>query len=339
MSFKLMLKEMHPGVAEMDAIYSFYCEHNGKIYEDCSGAQFMLFADDSDVKVNGADIIVPYFVRQQKRTITVKAVLNHECSYVGGEPASDEYKLSFSTVFKDEPSLFDDFDTLDRNVWQGGEAGWEYRGAKEGYVENSNLVLPVSTKQPIIMETTSKSFKQTYGSFTACMKFPEYTTTPCASNCAFWLCSNVMDDSSIMFKKNPKWSDENCREHAGEFDIIEYSAAFGDFGTASVHWYGWTPGMHQQSGKGGLPMPGIRDGYHKISLVWEPNAIYWYYDGKLTRVYRGEGVEGVGEKPGAEMVVLFQHNRCKGDSWEGVTVDEDGVLKFCIDWVKVYPIK
>lgn len=339
--FKLKLKEMHPGVAEMDAIYEFYCEYKDKVYENCASAWFYLYTDDPDIKINGNEVIVPYFVRQEGRSVTVHAELNH---FLDPQlEGYDSYTLEFNTFFETEPSFFDDFENHDK--WSV-DGGWADSGYTGGIIEDSDMVFRMTVDEPWHLVNTGKTFQQTFGCFSASMKFPEYNNSPCACNCAFWLCSNVLTPEKIMFSRNPESNMAYGRDHAGEIDIIEYSPAFGDFGTASVHYHGWGKYL-VSSGKGEIPMYGIRNGYHISSLVWEPDALYWYYDGRLVRVYKGEIIQGAGKEPGGDMIVLLQSNihmnpkqEEKGKkTWVGRTLIQDFPMEFRTDWVKVHALK
>lgn len=343
----LKLKEMHPGVADMDAAYEFYCEYDGKIFEDCKGAEFYLYCTDKDIKINGNKVIVPYFVRQEGRSITVYAELNDFINKIGErEEAKAEYQLQFKTFFNNEPSFFDDFETLNTNLWSDCKFGTLDNCEQPGYIENSDLVYKMTLEKPSHYLSTSHSFSQTYGSFSARIKFPEYSNTPNSANCAFWLCSNVTQSDKIMWNRNPESDKEFGSDHAGEIDIIEYSPIFGDYGTCALHYNGWGPYL-KSTGCGGLYMHRIREGYHVISLVWEPNALYWYYDGDLTRVYRGDGIIGAGKEPGGDMVIILQCNIEQGEkvngrntqTWYGRGLDADLPQEMRVDWVKVHSIK
>ena len=343
-NFKLKLKEMHPGVADMDAIYEFIVEYGDKTWYECAAAYFYLYTDDKDVKINGNEVIVPYFVRQEGRSVTIHAELN---DYMHPEnDAHDTYTLEFKTVYENEPSFFDDFETFDDSKWTNGPDGWEYKNHNGGFVEDGDMVLRLTIDDPRHVVTTANKFGQTFGCFSASMKFPEMKNSPSTCNCAFWLCSNVLKPEEIMFNRNPESDQEFGRDHAGEIDIIEYSPAFGDYGTASIHYRGWGKYI-KSSGKGCLPMPGIRNGYHTVSFVWEPDACYWYYDGRLTRAFRGEQIVGAGKEFGGDMVVLLQsciHMNPKEETkgkktWIGRTIIEDFPMEFRTDWVKVHALK
>lgn len=342
--FELKLKQMHPGVADMDAKYTFYCEYNDKIIENSWDAMILLKTDCSEVKVNGLDVIVPYSFRQAGRTVKVTAILNDYMTKTEGLTA--DYVLTFSTAFSDEPTLFDDFDgPLNTDIWTEGEESWEYKGAQPGRIENSDYVMNIDKDKRLNMLTTAKSFQQTFGCFSANMKFPEYKNTSCTCNCAFWLCSNVLKPEEIMFKRNPDFNEKFGRIHAGEIDIVEYSPTFGDHFAGTIHWHGWTNGIHRQSGDTSLAAPKIREGYHVISLIWEPGVLYWYFDGELVRTYKGEGIETAGQEFGADMVVLLQMGYHKPapdkyqGNWIGRTFEEDLPLEFRTDWVKVHALK
>ena len=346
--FELKLKEMHPGVAEMDATYDFYVEYDGKVIEDCRGAEFYLLCSDKDIKINGNQVIVPYSVRQEQRPVTVHAEL---CDFIGKAEerveASDDYTLEFKTVFSDEPTFFDDFETLDTSVWSDGSSfTYTFRRNTHGYIEGSDLVFKMTLDDPCKMAHTAASFTQTFGSFSARIKFPEYSSAPNACNCAFWLCSNCTKSDEIMWNRNPESKQEKGSDHAGEIDIIEYSPAFGDYGTCALHYNGWGPYL-KSTGKGGIYMPAIREGYHVISLVWEPDHLYWYYDGRLFRSYTGPGIIGAGREEGGDMVVLLQsHVQWEKletgravQTWYGRGIEESFPQEMRTDWVRVHSIK
>lgn len=341
--FKLFLPQMHPGVADMDAIYSFACEYNGKTYKDNSAdAQFMLSTDSKEVCVNGLDVIVPYSFRQAGKTVRVTAVLN---DYMNKVTDTTYFDLSFSTKFSEEPTFFDDFEFFDKTKWRAGEEAWEYGKMPDPVIDNSDIVFEETCyEQTHRLISTAHSFQQAFGCFSARLKMPQIKSTECTCNMAFWLCSNVFEPDKIMFKRNPQVDTLFGREHAGEIDICEYSGAFGDFTALSYHHYGW--GQYHIGSGFCAPTPNVRDGYHIFSLVWEPDVLYWYYDGKLIRVINDESIKDAGKEPGGEMVVILQsgfsyppQNAEFRGTWTGLSDPEDFPMEFRADWVKVHAIK
>lgn len=338
-NYQLNLEQMHPGVVNRDAKYKFYITKDGKRFCQDGDAYFLLQTDDLDVKVNGTEIIVPYFVRQEKRSVVINAIPN-DYMKVGYEGIAS-YTLKFETAFGEQPSFYDDFETYDLTKWQ---EGWDQVGRRPvtgGWVENGDLVLELDGKEYGFRTiSTADSFSQAFGCFTASIKFPEMTNTPVSSNCAFWLASNTLHPENIMFKRNPCATTEKGTQHAGEIDIMEYSCAFGDNTSASLFYYGWCNKNSVHSGMSNLPAPGIRDGnYHEISLSWVPGAIYWYFDGELIRVYDSEDIADVGLEPGAEMVVILQHNHAPAETWIGNSNYNKYPIQMRVDWVKVYALK
>ncbi len=346
---KLNLRQMHPGVAEMDAIYQFSCEYNGKVYFDNSGdTMFMLSADSDEVRVNGLDVIVPYSFRQAKKTVRITAQL---CDYYKKITDQAYYDLSFLTAFSDETTFFDDFEEFDKNKWRSGNEAWEYGEMPEPVIEGSDIVFEATSyEQPFRLISTAHSFKQAFGCFSARLKMPDYKNTECTCNMAFWLCSNVFEPEKIMFKRNPQVKEAFGRSHAGEIDIVEYSGAFGDFSALSYHHFGW--GKYHISSGLCAPTPGVREGYHIFSLVWVPDALFWYYDGHLIRVIDDETIKDAGKEPGGEMVVILQSGFSKPThefpseenknilcTWTGMSNPNDFPMQFRADWVKVHALK
>ena len=67
--------------------------------------------------------------------------------------------------------------------------------------------------------------------------------------------------------------------------------------------------------------------------------MYWYYDGKLLRVYDTPDIAEVGIENSAEMVVLLQMGKHNSETWIGKPMPNDGKLQMRTDWVKVYALK
>ena len=338
---KLSLKQMHPGVADMDSVYEFYCEYDGKaFYDNTQCPMFMLSTDCEDVTIHGLDVIVPYSFRQARRTVQIKAVMN---DYINKVTDTAYYDLSFATTFIEEPTFFDDFETYDESKWKAGSEGWEYGETPKPYIDGSDIVLTSTKEHPLLIISTAHSFQQTYGCFSAKLKMPERKNSACQCNMAFWLCSNVFEPEKIMFKRNPQVEEPFGRNHAGEIDIVEYSCAFGDYSAMSYHHYGW--GQYSRHNGYCAHTPGVRDGYHIFSLVWEPDAIYWYFDGRLSRVINNDSIKDAGKEPGGDMVMLLDsasftlENREYKGNWVGMHDPKDYPLEFRADWVKAHALK
>jgi len=336
-NFELKLEQWHPGAAHYDAQYSFVAAKDGEVIAKTGYGTCLLYCEDTRIKINGMDVLVPFEVRQEQKDIVIFAVPNDYANQ--GFEGTASYTLRFNCALTKEPTFFDDFDTFDTDKW---EVGWEYNGIG-GYVENSNLVFKMDDEcqKHCRVISTAHSFAQTFGSFTARIKVPGYNNTAQSCACDFWLCSNVLHPETGFWKENPAYPREEYREHMGEIDIMEYSPAFGDYTTASLHYYGWVPGRLRSSGMGNLHVPGIREGYHDISVTWVPGGIYWYYDGKLTRAYDTEDIAEVGVKEPADMVVLLQACKPTREHWVGKPLPQDKSedLIMYTDWVRVYGIK
>ena len=95
-----------------------------------------------------------------------------------------------------------------------------------------------------------------------------------------------------------------------------------------------------------MPTPGVRNGYHIFSVVWEPDALFWYYDGRLIRALTDDSIKDAGKEPGGEMVMILQCGfgyppegaEYKG-TWLGLSDPADFPMVFRADWVKVHAIK
>lgn len=261
----------HPGVAEMDADYSFYAADTDYIPEE----YLTLSSNDERVTVNGMRITVPYEVRKGGTlTLTVRDSRN-------GKTGS--YTMSF-IGFSEQPTFNDDFDALDTDVWKQcrDNDGNLY---KSGTVMDGKLVFTIEKEgEPRCLLTTEGSFSQAYGCFSAVMKMPKIGS----GNASFFMTGNN-------YKHNPLTAPGVWAGSHGEIDVVEYYPDWGDDYAGTVHWYLWNPEHYNSSGNEHIKVPGIKDGFHTYSVVWTETAIYWYYDKTLTRIYKGPGVtEGSG---------------------------------------------
>lgn len=256
----------HPGVAEMDADYSFYAADTDYIPEE----YLTLSASDERVTLNGMRVTVPYEVRKGGTlTLTVQDSRS-------GKTGS--YTMSF-IGFSEQPAFNDDFDTLDTDVWKQcrDNDGNLY---KSGTVSDGKLIFTIEKEgEPRCLLSTEGSFSQAYGCFSAVMEMPKIGS----GNASFFMTGNN-------YKHNPLTAPDIWAGSYGEIDVVEYYPDWGDDYAGTVHWYLWNPEHYNSSGNEHIKVPNIKDGFHTYSVVWTENAIYWYYDKTLTRVYNGPGV-------------------------------------------------
>ncbi len=283
----------HPGVAEMDADYSFYAADTDYIPEE----YLTLSASDERVTVNGMRVTVPYEVRKGGTlTLTVQDNRN-------GKTGS--YTMSF-IGFSEQPTFNDDFDTLDTDVWKQcrDNDGNLY---KSGTVSDGKLIFTIEKEgEPRCLLSTEGSFSQAYGCFSAVMEMPKIGS----GNASFFMTGNN-------YKHNPLTAPDIWAGSYGEIDVVEYYPDWGEDYAGTVHWYLWNPEHYNSSGNEHIKVPNIKDGFHTYSVVWTENAIYWYYDKTLTRVYKGPGVTD-GSGP---MNLLLQLWPAYEDFWN-TTYDE-----------------
>lgn len=112
--------------------------------------------------------------------------------------------------------------------------------------------------------TTKNSFVQKYGCFSAKVSLP--SSGIC--NAAFWLGT---PDGKIFY---PNPNSKNAADNAGELDIFEYSAAWGEKFSTDIHYFGY--GTYHKHSPLSVSAPGIQDGDHIYSLVWMKDYLYIY---------------------------------------------------------------
>lgn len=302
-------KVFHPGVAEMDAVYEMVC--SDKLGAGFVSSDFTLKADDKAVKINGNIITVPWSVRNSGKPVTVTAVLKSNPIKKGS------YTFNFRQ-YVSAPTFFEDFNTLDTNVWETPE-----KDDVMGIVKDGNLIFTVKGEGQKRFEMMTKNFKQAYGCFTARIDMPKKGN----GNAAFWM----MTTDGDRYIKNPAMPSQS----GGEIDVVEYFGNWGKRWSAALHWNAWNPNYLSSDGDDKLPAEDIQNGYHTFSVVWTDSAIYWYYDGGLARVYEGAGVA----KGSAGMRLLIQLQPLYEDGWGGVYNPNDYPYEMKTDYIKAYQFK
>jgi beta-glucanase (GH16 family) len=231
---------------------------------------------------------------------------------------------------------------IDAAKWeaQTGGSGWgnqelEYYtdGRKNAYLDGRGSLVIKAVKETLPPEFkcwygpcqytsarlfTKKKFTQAYGRFEARIKLPfGQGIWP-----AFWLLGDNIDTVG--------WPE------CGEIDVMENIGRE----PAIVHGTLHGPGYSGAKGVGAsytLPRAGrFADAYHTFAVEWEPDAIRWYVDGKLTQTKRPADLPS-----GAKWV--FDHpfyiilNLAVGGAWPG---NPDASTTFpqtmLVDYVRVY---
>lgn len=300
----------HPGVPEMDAYYILMVKDKN---DDVVLADNVTVSiNNSKVTVNGYAITVPYSVRNSDDTLTVTVTSKTNKSVFG------RYDFEFIKN-SDLPTLEDNFNSLNTGLWSDHYNNGGFN------VEDGKLILTAQVGQQIGI-TTKENFEQAYGSYSARIKMPEKAN----ANGAFWLYSN----SGKTYRRNPL----NPSISGGEIDIVEYFPTWknGSIWSTTVHWYGPTPNHIRSSGVDNLDSGvDLGNDYHIYSAVWTKEAIYSYLDGKLYRLYNGEGISD--HSDGMQIIFSLRGNNGV-DSWGGAFNANDYPDSIKVDWLKVYSL-
>lgn len=305
----------HPGVAELDAKYQMIAMDRRNISLDKEN--MVLSCDNSNVKIDGNTVTIPYSVRSSGKTVTVSMYNREHPNRTGS------FTFDFDVQFTEQPTFLDNFDTLDASVWS--DEWYDNRmPIEELYCEDGELVMYADHGTKSIELSTTGTFNQAYGSFSARIKMPSSGL----SNVAFWLCT----EEGVTYLKNP----QRPSQSGGEIDIVEYFPTWGDHKTScTLHWNGWSD-YHASEGSEPLVEQTLRGEYHIYSCVWTSTAIYWYIDEDLIWTYTGEGV---GPNAGP-MQILLQHTNTEEDSdWGGPYNPDDFPNESRVDYVRVYGLE
>lgn len=305
-------KEEHPGVADLDAYYEMIAmDKRGRTL---NVEDMVIECSDTRVKLNGNILTIPYSVRASGDKLTVSMYDKKSPNLTGS------FTFNFAVQFTEKPTFLDEFDTLDTTVWKDD---WyaDRMPIEDLYCENGELVMYATEETNGIELSTTGTFRQAYGSFSARIKMP----TSGLTGMAFWLCT----EKGIRYIKNP----QRPTQSGGEIDIVEFYPTWGDHKTScTVHWNGWS-NYHIGEGSEPIVKQKLRGEFHVYSCVWTSTAIYFYLDEDLIWTYRGDGVA----PNSGPMQLLLQHANPKADNgWGGKYDPAELPNESRWDYVKVY---
>lgn len=308
-------KDEHPGVVQMDAKYEMVATDKRK--RELDKSKMVLSCKNKNVKIKGTLVTIPYSVRSSGEKVVITMYNKDYPNRTG------TYTFDFAVQFTAQPTFLDEFDSLDPSVWKDD---WydNMKTVDQLHCENGELIMTAAageTTKGIELSTTN-TFEQAYGCFSARIKMP----TSGLSCVAFWMCTR----RGLTYIKNP----QRPTQSEGEIDIVEYYPTWGDHRTShTVHWYAWAA-YHQGEGKEPrLNDKVLRGEYHVYSVVWTRSALYYYVDEDLTWKYTGDGVATDSDP----MQLLIQHtNRQEDHSWGGKYDPNEFPNESRWDYVKVY---
>lgn len=308
----------HPGVVGLDAHYLLNV--TDKMGNTFLSTDYTLKCDNKSVKIDGAELTVPYEVRQSGKPITITVTNKKYPSRTG------TYQVTFPE-FYEKTTFEDECDFLDLKKWP---TNW-YDGCVYPVAEDGKYVFRLQDHTQASFEmATAGYFKQSYGCFSARIKVGK--SAP--GNCAFWMCTDVNAGDMYLY------NEEAPRQSGGEIDIIEYFPAWKDRYATTMHWNGWSS-FHRTKGKepstNGID---LGDDYHIYSAVWTDSAVYFYLDDNLTFVCDEEG--SVGKNAGPMHLLLqfsIDSSLKDGDivSWGDFPFRYDDFPDaMYVDWVRAY---
>ncbi|WP_418060977.1 family 16 glycosylhydrolase [Pimelobacter simplex] len=239
-------------------------------------------------------------------------------------------------------SFHDDFDgtALDRTRWMAqdtartgvftGQGGCYRDNARTIAVAGGTLRLtatihpqmflcrspfaPVTTRSEVATVTTSARFTQTYGRFSARLRFSDAT----GGHAAFWLSP---EDHAY-----GKWP------LSGEIDVAEW---FGNDQThvyPSVHYVG--EGRQESTGRD-CAVPTATTGFHTYTVEWSPTEMRFFYDGQFCWSHRWVPTNVRAPAPFDKPfnLVLAQ---IWGSGWAARRLSSPTTSTLTVDWVRAW---
>jgi len=244
----------HPGVVEMDAHYVMVAKD--KRNRELKAENIVINCDNKNIKINGNILTIPYALRSSGEKLKVSMYDKEHPNRTG------EFTFDFDVQFTDKPTFNDDFNTLDSNIWKD-DFYPDRMPVEQLNCENGELVMFADTDTKEIELSTTGTFNQSYGSFSARIKMPKSGL----SNVAFWLCT----EAGVKYLKNV----QRPSESGGEIDVVEYFPTWGPNKTScSVHWNGWST-YHSYVTEEPEVEQTLSGEWHIYSCVWTSSAVTW----------------------------------------------------------------
>ncbi len=334
MKMCLMLDELHPGLPGFDARYKFHCYLDNEKIESYA---CMLSSPYPEVKFYGFEVVVPYSIRESKKSIEINA------TYMLNNTIRCSYELKFTHL---ELHICDDFesDRLDPSIWRLGWPWGVSTNLRNGSmmsgdivrVEDSQLILPaLKMNKHATDSVTGKKHTASYLSSCVNTLNRVHLQYGCVMiNAKFhnlggvlfsaWL-AQVDDGYFLIHPLDPE------KSRSGELGFVEYSPCWGEKYSVSTHYY--CDGKYSRAVGIWHDAKGITHGYNTFGVVRLKNGIFYYYNGELVSAYRG-----IASTSTSELCLLMatSFGSKSFNHYGGIFTDEMLPLETKIDWVKMY---
>ena len=337
MKMRLVLDELHPGLPEFDARFSFRCYIND---ENDGSSACVLSCKFPEVKIYGMDVIVPYSIRESNDSIGITA------TYTLDPTISCVYELTFTHL---DCFLYDDFDgdRPDPEVWN---LGWPWginintknNSMMSGdlvRIEDGFLVLPAVKKSTAVTDPET-GITKTASYVASCVN--TLNRVHIQRGCvmvnvdlhkqggvlfAAWL-AQVDDGYFLLHPLDPE------RSRSGELDFLEYAPCWGEKYSVTTHYY--CDGKYSTAYSKWCDVRGIMNARNTFGVVRLDYGIFYYYNGELVSVYKG-----IACISNSELCLLMATSFASKNSihYAGNFTDDMLPLESKVDWVKMYKIK
>ncbi len=271
-----------------------------------------------------------YILQAKAFSISGDSAISQINVHVMGNPRpASNWVLTFLDEFDGtgapDPTKWDRPEYNRKNNSSGPDGWWS---CEDSYLDgNGNLIIQIREIPNKNADSDPYDYSvgaiRTYGKFTQKYgKFEMRAQLPTQQGwwVAFWM------------MQGNQGSVGNGGVDGSEVDIME-AWGWTDKINHAIHWDGYGS-AHQSVGTSAYP-PGIREGFHTYTLIWDPDMYYFYIDD--IEVWRTTG-GGVCNQPGYIKIT----GECSTEAWaidKSWSNDPAGATYpdyFLVDWIRVY---
>lgn len=316
-TIELMIDDYFPELPGYSTDYKITMVCDGKVRK---AGEYTLTVLPGDLVVKGNIITA---TDQQKKTHT-NFVVTATDKFTGKKAELTIKPKKWQVNFEDNFTG----DRINTSIWSNFEYEYSNASVDKGVLTllAERLMIGGKPKYTSSGIRTLSKYSLKCGCFMARMKSPDKG----GCNSAFWLMPEGRYTRDAFFM-DTEFPNVGC----SEIDIVEYSAFYGNTFPITQHFWDSNGGQHRSRQYWGEIDEPIYNGFHDYACIWEPDGVYYYFDGKPVAANRYVNTH----KNAVKAYIVLSTNSAKihsGLEWLGPCTDDMFPFITQFDWVKTY---